>query len=69
MVAPADAHDALPFEGQGAHGDGMFFTFGDLFLEEEFGPGAVEDGLVGVFEEAGWVVVEFYINGHDGFSL
>ena len=30
----------------------MFFTFGDLFLEEEFGPGAMEDGLVGVFEEA-----------------
>jgi len=23
-----------------------------LFLEEEFGPGAMEDGLVGVFEEA-----------------
>ena len=30
----------------------MFFAFGDLFLEEEFGPGTMEDGLVGVFEEA-----------------
>ena len=28
------------------------FAFGDLFLEEEFGPGAMEDGLVGVLEEA-----------------
>jgi hypothetical protein len=30
----------------------MFFAFGDLLLEEEFGPGAGQDGLVGVFKEA-----------------
>ena len=30
----------------------MFFAFGDLLLEEEFGPGAVQDGLIGVLEEA-----------------
>ena len=30
----------------------MLFAFGHLFLEEEFGPGAMENGLVGVFEEA-----------------
>jgi hypothetical protein len=30
----------------------MCFAFGDLFAEEEFGPGAVQDGLVSVLEEA-----------------
>ena len=25
-----------PFEGESAHGGGMFFAFGDLILEEEF---------------------------------
>ena len=40
-VAPADEHDALPFEGQSAHGGRMLFTLGDLLLDEELGPGAV----------------------------
>ncbi len=30
----------------------MLFAFGDLFLEEKFGPGAMENRLVGVLEEA-----------------
>lgn len=30
----------------------MFFAFGDLFLEEEFGPGAVQGRLAGILEEA-----------------
>src|SRR4051812_34510350 len=30
----------------------MFFAFGDLLLQEEFGPGAVEHRLISVFEEA-----------------
>ena len=30
----------------------MLFAFGDLLLEEEFSPGAMENGLVGVFEKA-----------------
>ena len=51
MIAPADEHDALPFEGEGAHGGGMVFTFGDLFEDKYFGPVAVEEGLTGIFEE------------------
>jgi hypothetical protein len=30
----------------------MFFAFGDLRLEEEFGPGAMEDRLISVLAEA-----------------
>ena len=30
----------------------MFFAFGDLLLHKELGPGAMEDRLVGVLEEA-----------------
>lgn len=41
-IAPADVHDALPFEGESADGAGMTLAFGDLCLEEEFGPGALE---------------------------
>jgi hypothetical protein len=51
-VAPADEHDALPFEGQGAHSGGMLFAFGDLFLDEELSLCAVQDRLVGILEEA-----------------
>jgi hypothetical protein len=29
----------------------MFFAFGDLFPEEEFGPAAMEDSLVGVLKK------------------
>ena len=51
-VGPAGERDALPFEGESTDGGGMGFTFGDLLVEEEFGPGAVEGGLAGVLIEA-----------------
>ncbi len=51
-IAPADIHDPLPFEGEGADGTGVTFAFGDLGLEEEFGPLTVEGRLAGVLKEA-----------------
>lgn len=51
-VAPAEEHDALPLEGESAHGAGMTLAFGDLLLEEELGPRTVEGRLPGILEEA-----------------
>ena len=51
-LAPALEHDALPLEGESAHGAGVTLAFGDLGLEEEFGPGAMESRLTGILEEA-----------------
>ena len=51
-IAPAHKHDALPLEGQSAHGGGMSFTSLKLILDKYFGPGAVESRLAGVFKEA-----------------
>ena len=51
-VAPADEHDALPFEGEGADGSRISFTTSELILDKGFGPRAVESRLAGVFKEA-----------------
>ena len=56
-VLPAAPDDALPFEGQGAHGRVMGRTLCPLLQVVSCGPATPEDALLGVFVEA--LLVEF----------
>jgi len=51
-VAPAHEEDALPLEGQGAHGCRMGLAAGLLILDEEPRPLTMQGGLAGVFVKA-----------------